>query len=85
MFEDLVSLFEYANEPSSKGAAVWILGEYAEEIYNVSMATFKKWIANFVAEERIVQLEIISSAVKVFIKYPEEFETLISDLLTVAT
>lgn len=56
MFEDLVSLFEYANEPSSKGAAVWILGEYAEEIYNVSMATFKKWIANFVAEERIVQL-----------------------------
>jgi len=49
------------------------------------MATFKKWIANFTSEERIVQLEIISSAVKVFIKYPDEFETLISDLLTVAT
>lgn len=30
-------------------------------------------------------MEIISSAVKVFIKYPDEFETLISDLLTVAT
>ncbi len=27
----------------------------------------------------------MSSAVKVFIKYPDEFETLISDLLTVAT
>ena len=33
----------------------------------------------------MVQLEILSSAVKVFIKYPDEFETLISDLLTVAT
>lgn len=29
MFEDLVSLFEYAGEPASKEAAVWILGEYA--------------------------------------------------------
>lgn len=27
----------------------------------------------------------MSSAVKVFIKYPEEFENLISDLLTIAT
>lgn len=85
MFEDLVALFDFASEPESKEAAVWILGEYAEEIYQVSMNNFKKWIANFTAEERIVQLEIISSAVKVFIKYPEEFETLISDLLTVAT
>lgn len=70
MFEDLVALFDFATEPESKEAAVWILGEYAEEIYNVSMATFKKWIANFTSEERIVQLEIISSAVKVYIKYP---------------
>ena len=49
------------------------------------MNNFKKWITNFESEERIVQLEILSSAVKVFIKYPDEFETLISDLLTVAT
>lgn len=49
------------------------------------MANFKKWISNFETEERIVQLEILSSAVKVFIKYPDEFETLISDLLTIAT
>ena len=44
MFSDLVGLFSYASEPESKSAAVWILGEYAEEIYNVSMETFKKWI-----------------------------------------
>lgn len=49
------------------------------------MATFKKWINNFENEERKVQLEILSSAVKVYLKYPDEFETLISDLLTVAT
>lgn len=49
------------------------------------MNTFKKWIANFQAEDRKVQLEILSSAVKVYLKYPDEFESLISDLLTVAT
>lgn len=85
MFVDLVALFEYASEPESERSAVWILGEYAEEIYQVSMETFKKWIENFTSKDRIVQLEIISSAVKVYIKYPEEFETLISDLLTIAT
>ena len=61
------------------------MGEYAEEIYQVSLNTFKKWIQNFTSEERTVQLEIISSAVKVYIKYPEEFENLISDLLSIAT
>lgn len=85
MFQDLVVLLEYASEPEAKEASVWILGEYAEEIYTVSMKTFKQWINTFTTEERIVQLEILSSAVKVFIKYPDEFETLISDLLTIAT
>lgn len=85
MFLDLVSLLDYATETESKVASVWILAEYAEEIYNVSMNTFKKWIANFQNEDRKVQLEILSSAVKVYLKYPDEFESLISDLLTVAT
>ena len=47
MFLDLVSLLDFATEAESKEASVWILAEYAEEIYNVSMATFKKWISNF--------------------------------------
>lgn len=47
MFLDLVSLLDYATEGESKEAAVWILAEYAEEIYNVAMTTFKKWINNF--------------------------------------
>ena len=37
------------------------------------MATFKKWISNFEEQDRKVQLEILSSAVKVYLKYPEEF------------
>jgi vesicle coat complex subunit len=50
MFEDLVGLFDHATEPEAKEAAVWILGQYAEEIYQVSQSTFKKWIANFTSE-----------------------------------
>jgi len=56
MFLDLIGLLDYANENESKEAAVWILAEYAEEIYNVSMATFKKWISNFQDQDRKVQL-----------------------------
>lgn len=70
MFHDLVSLLGYASDSDAKEASVWILAEYAEEIYNVSMETFKKWIENFEQEERKVQLEILSSAVKVYLKYP---------------
>ena len=85
MFSNLVNLLPFASTPAAKEASIWILGEYAEEIYTVAMNTFKKWIENFENEERRVQLEILTSAVKVFIKYPDEFETMISDLLTVAT
>jgi hypothetical protein len=35
------------------------------------MSTFKKWIANFQTEDRKVQLEILTSAVKVYLKYPD--------------
>lgn len=47
MFLDLVNLLDYASTPAAKEAAIWILGEYAEEIYNVAMSTFKRWIENF--------------------------------------
>ena len=56
MFLDLVALLDFATEGEAKEAAVWILAEYAEEIYNVAMSTFKKWITNFQGEERKVQL-----------------------------
>lgn len=56
MFDDLVVLLNHSTEPESKEAAVWILGEYAEEIYEVSLSTFKDWIQNFVNEDRLVQL-----------------------------
>jgi vesicle coat complex subunit len=49
------------------------------------MQTFKKWITNLTEEERIVQLEIISSAVKIYLKFSNAFESLITDLLTIAT
>jgi hypothetical protein len=47
MFLDLVALLDHATQAEAKVAAVWILAEYAEEIYNVSMSTFKKWINSF--------------------------------------
>jgi len=61
------------------------LGEYAEEIYKGAIQTFHRWIETFSNEERAVQLQILTSAVKVFIKYPDECESLISQLLTIAT
>ena len=85
MFKDLVELLNYATETEAKEAAAWLLGEYAEEIYKGAIQTFHRWIETFNTEERAVQLQILTSAVKVFIKYPDECESLISQLLTIAT
>lgn len=85
MFKDLVELLNFATETEAKEAAAWLLGEYAEEIYKGAIQTFHRWIETFNTEERAVQLQILTSAVKVFIKYPDECESLISQLLTIAT
>lgn len=47
MSKDLVKLLPYATESESKEAAIWVIGEYAEEIYDIAIKAFQNWVDSF--------------------------------------
>ncbi len=49
------------------------------------MGFFKKVFKSFLEEQRIVQLQYLTAVVKIFLKYSETTEELITKLLTIAT
>lgn len=55
------------DEPQSKSAFIWILGEYAEKIDQVE-DMLQYFIDNFADEQVDVCLQILTAAVKMFIK-----------------
>jgi AP-1 complex subunit beta-1 len=63
-------------EPDSKAAIIWIVGEYAEKI-NESDKIINGFTDGFLEEPDKVKLQILTSAVKLFLKKPEEGEDVI--------
>lgn len=81
--KETVNLLEFASEEAAKSSAVWILGEFAEHI-PTSIDLITNRIQNFKEEERGVQLEILTAAIKVFVKYPDDGKSFIQELLETA-
>ncbi|CAK80625.1 unnamed protein product (macronuclear) [Paramecium tetraurelia] len=79
----IYSIIEYANEPESKSACAWILGEFGEYIPK-SAEKMKEYIDNFQMEDRLVQLQLLTSAVQLYLKYPSQCSILIQQLITSA-
>ncbi|KAJ2241854.1 beta-adaptin [Coemansia sp. RSA 455] len=76
---------DYVNEPDAKAALIWILGEYSEHISNIGnlLATS---IESFLEEEdEGVQLALVNSAVKFFLKRPQQGQALVLKALQTAT
>jgi len=69
----MTRLLEYY-EPEAKAAAIWVLGEYAEKIEGA-----EKLISGFefLEEPDNVKLQLLTAAVKLFLKKPEEGEDVI--------
>eukprot|EP00761_Pharyngomonas_kirbyi_P001328 gb/GECH01001332.1/.p1 GENE.gb/GECH01001332.1/~~gb/GECH01001332.1/.p1 ORF type:complete len:783 (+),score=191.05 gb/GECH01001332.1/:1-2349(+) len=64
----------------SKIAFVWLLGEYGD-IIRTSPYIMENYIDRFEDEEDVVQLEILSAAVKLFFKRPPEMQKMLGRLL----
>ncbi|CAD8159436.1 unnamed protein product [Paramecium pentaurelia] len=79
----LFNILEYANEPEAKSACAWIVGEFAEFIPK-SVDKMKEYIDNFLIEDRLVQLQLLTSGVKLYIKYPSLCSALIQQLINSA-
>ncbi|KAJ2811862.1 beta-adaptin [Coemansia furcata] len=76
---------DYVNEPDAKAALIWILGEYSEHISNISNLLGTS-IEGFLEEDdEGVQLALVNSAVKFFLKSPQKGQTLVLKALQTAT
>jgi len=80
----LCESLESLDEPEAKASMIWILGEYAEKIDNVD-ELLDSFLANFHDEPAIVQLQLLTGIVKLFLKKPQQTQDMISKVLKYAT
>lgn len=84
IIKDLFEGLESLDDPEAKAAMIWIVGEYAERIDDAA-AQLSQFAANFGDEPASVQLQILTSAVKLFLKKSDEGEEILTSLLKTAT
>ncbi|CAI7872325.1 unnamed protein product, partial [Closterium sp. NIES-54] len=59
------------DEPEAKASMIWIIGEYAERIDNAD-ELLEGFLETFLEEPSQVQLQLLTAAVKLFLKKPTE-------------
>ncbi|KAI5292223.1 beta-adaptin, partial [Ascosphaera acerosa] len=72
------------DEPNARAALVWIVGEYAEKITN-SGEILAGFVDGFNEEFTQTQLQILTAAVKLFLKRPDKAQGLMQKVLQAAT
>lgn len=84
LVKDIMDQMTRIDEPESKSAFIWILGEYAHKIEGAE-EKLKFFIDSFSDQSTPVRLQILTSAVKMYIKYPEECEEMVMNVLHLAS
>eukprot|EP00798_Chlamydomonas_sp_ICE-L_P007115 gene7115-219_t len=73
------------DEPEAKASMIWIIGEYAERIDNAD-ELLETFLETFPEETSMVQLQLLTATVKLFLKSPTETaQRMISLVLSCAT
>jgi len=75
---------ESLNEPEAKASMIWIIGEYAERIVDAG-DRLEHFIDSFEEEGSMVQLQLLTSTVKLFLKKPDKAKALVQKVLNLAT
>ncbi|KAJ5076885.1 beta-adaptin-like protein b [Anaeramoeba ignava] len=78
--ENLQSL----DQPEAKASMVWIIGEYSDRIDNAD-ELLKAFLFNFHEEDPEVQLQLLTSSVKLFLSKPDEGQEILEQVLSTAT
>lgn len=75
---------ETLDEAEAKAAMIWIIGEYAERIDNADelLLTF---IESFQEEVAVVQQQLLTATVKLFLKIPDRTQEILQNVLNMAT
>merc|ERR1719199_1588523 len=80
----LCESLEVLDEPEAKASMIWILGEYAERIDSVE-SFLSEFLDNFHDEPVLVQLQLLTGIVKLFLKKPSSTQDMVSRVLRCAT
>merc|ERR1719464_2663868 len=75
---------ESLNEPEAKASMIWIIGEYAERIVDAG-DRLEHFLDSFEEEGAMVQLQLLTSTVKLFLKKPDKAKALVQKVLNLAT
>ena len=75
---------EVLDEPTARGALIWIIGEYGERIQNAG-ELLAQFVDNFSEENVQVQLQLLTATVKLFLKAPAVAKDLVQQVLQLAT
>lgn len=75
---------EVLDEPMAKASMIWIIGEYAEKIENADELLLS-FIESFQEETNIVQLQLLTATVKLYLKYPDTTQDTVQNVLNMAT
>lgn len=80
----MCSNLEDLDEPEAKASLIWILGEYAEKIDNAD-ELLNTFLSNFQDETVVVQIQILTAIVKLYLKKPDSSQNLVQTVLQSAT
>lgn len=80
----LCDSMDVLDEPEAKASMIWILGEYAERIDNVD-DLLEAFLATFHDEPVIVQMQLLTGIVKLFLKKPNSTQEMVSRVLKCCT
>jgi vesicle coat complex subunit len=87
-FEGIISKvcqnLDQVKDPQARAAGIWILGEYSTLIEKVELI-LDPFLDTFGDESPLVQLQLISTIVKVFLTKPDETREQLEFVLTEAT
>mmetsp|Transcript_18513 Transcript_18513/g.43337 ORF Transcript_18513/g.43337 Transcript_18513/m.43337 type:complete len:796 (-) Transcript_18513:181-2568(-) len=80
----LCDSLDVLDEPEAKASMIWILGEYAERIENVD-EILDMFLSTFHDEQPMVQQQLLTAIVKLFLKKPNSTQDMVSRVLKCAT
>eukprot|EP01083_Nonionella_stella_P035961 98097_1 len=81
---DLCENLETLDEPEAKASMIWIVGEYAERIDDAP-ERLEFFMESFNDESALVQLQLLTATVKLFLKRPDGTQDLVKKVLELAT
>ena len=84
LVKDIMNQMDRIDEPESKSAFIWILGEYSHKIED-AYKKLQVFIDDFENQNTSVCLQILTSAVKMFIKDSDECEEMVMNVLHLAS